>query len=550
MILQEGIEYSPSARYLKADANTIQFTQDFWINSEFRRLGDLGLQICWYSMGTSWCKADPHWTWPSGLLYGADSGVSLLGKACSIRAEWLDPNTSTKVQHWTCRVQTSTKDIYDEDLERLVRELLLALPLTICLVTSMVLKRVMVEWESLLRYMESMVDVQRKIVDPDRHDQLLFDDEQFSRSRMYFWMLSSLSAYIQMLEETRLNCENLFELVNRVYPDRTVLDEEERKVLETLDPHMVRLNRTIKRASLLHSRVLALRDGLFNASAVLESRAANRLSKNVRLLTYVSIFYLPLSFCTHSITSPDRSESLWSTTNTFSWPGLVLAMCLTAIATYLVTFNLNQIVRLLSEVYSTFRTGVIDHMANHANMDTSDDGVSSEASTNLSVSRREWIAIAARFRRFKPPKLESQPSEWLILRYIGETTTKKICVFATLRRVLCYSFTGSTSISRSSKTHEEESQCGEDEIPQRDRFRFPSPPGSHASSRATGLSIRTASRSTASIQMFESQSGPGTNNEVGEELPTPSLLHRRNTKEQDLEAGIASRDSAENTAGA
>ena len=36
---------------------------------------------------------------------------------------------------------------------------------------------------------------------------------------------------------------------------------------------------------------------LFSASSVQESKAATRLGENVRLLTYVSIFYLPLSFC-------------------------------------------------------------------------------------------------------------------------------------------------------------------------------------------------------------------------------------------------------------
>jgi len=42
---------------------------------------------------------------------------------------------------------------------------------------------------------------------------------------------------------------------------------------------------------------LALRDGLFSASVVIESRAATRLGENIKLLTFVSIFFLPLSFC-------------------------------------------------------------------------------------------------------------------------------------------------------------------------------------------------------------------------------------------------------------
>lgn len=37
---------------------------------------------------------------------------------------------------------------------------------------------------------------------------------------------------------------------------------------------------------------------LFNASAVMESRMSTRLGENIKLLTLVSIFFLPLSFCT------------------------------------------------------------------------------------------------------------------------------------------------------------------------------------------------------------------------------------------------------------
>lgn len=37
---------------------------------------------------------------------------------------------------------------------------------------------------------------------------------------------------------------------------------------------------------------------LFSASAAVETRAATQLGENVRLLAYVSIFYLPLAFCT------------------------------------------------------------------------------------------------------------------------------------------------------------------------------------------------------------------------------------------------------------
>ena len=43
---------------------------------------------------------------------------------------------------------------------------------------------------------------------------------------------------------------------------------------------------------------------LFTASGVVESRASTRLGEIVKLLTYVSIFYLPLTFSTVSMDEP------------------------------------------------------------------------------------------------------------------------------------------------------------------------------------------------------------------------------------------------------
>lgn len=58
-------------------------------------------------------------------------------------------------------------------------------------------------------------------------------------------------------------------------------------------------------STFLHTHLHLMADAqisqLFNASAVVESRLSTRLSQNVRLLTYVSIFYLPLAFCAVSL---------------------------------------------------------------------------------------------------------------------------------------------------------------------------------------------------------------------------------------------------------
>lgn len=49
----------------------------------------------------------------------------------------------------------------------------------------------------------SLLDIgDEALLDPDRHDELLFDDEVFSRSRTYWWTLNMLTAMQQSLTET------------------------------------------------------------------------------------------------------------------------------------------------------------------------------------------------------------------------------------------------------------------------------------------------------------------------------------------------------------
>jgi Mg2+ and Co2+ transporter CorA len=68
--------------------------------------------------------------------------------------------------------------------------------------------------------------------------------------------------------------------------------------------------------------VKARRDGLFNASALSETRNSNHLGQNVKLLTYVSIFYLPLAFCAAVWAIPNIDMS--GTKTAFSVTALVL----------------------------------------------------------------------------------------------------------------------------------------------------------------------------------------------------------------------------------
>jgi len=173
-----------------------------------------------------------------------------------------DENSATTTQRWACYVHTPSYLISLEDFDKILHEPLLELPLTICIFTSIALENIVREWQSLLAYMERLVAVHTPIVNPEEHDQLLFDDEQFSRSRLYFWMLGSLATFIDMMEESKLICERLEKHVRELYPDTSRLSEQETKALRAMEPHINSLVQAMKRATTLQERVKALRDGV------------------------------------------------------------------------------------------------------------------------------------------------------------------------------------------------------------------------------------------------------------------------------------------------
>lgn len=70
-----------------------------------------------------------------------------------------------------------------------------------------------------------------------------------------------------------------------------------------------------------------------------ETRISTRLGQNVMLLTYVSIFYLPLGFCAALWAIPNITDS--ATRNPF-----VITATVVGLATLVVTFNLDIIVGL------------------------------------------------------------------------------------------------------------------------------------------------------------------------------------------------------------
>jgi len=247
----------------------------------------------------------------------------------------------------------------------------------------------MKEWIAISDYIEPFVANKLTFLKPEEHDQLLFDDDTFSRSRQYFWVITTISEFIPIIDQTLDKWRemdiwgelNNWRYMNNWSEDQTLIQKGNIKQLEAIKD----------RFEIQKLRAEALRDGLFNASAVVESRLSTRLAQNVKLLTYVSIFYLPLAFCASLWAIPNITDS--STRTPF-----IIAAALVGFVTYMIVFNLNTVASLGWAIYSGLREHSIRQMGNESTEQT-------------------WGKLGQRFKRFEPNQGSTKPSDWYILLY-------------------------------------------------------------------------------------------------------------------------------------
>ena len=158
------------------------------------------------------------------------------------------------------------------------------------------LEKISERWADFQAYFDYILDSGNSLMHPSEHDNLLFDDGAFSRSRRYFWAIDCLSEFELCISDNLRQ----WELYRQARIDPECLpDLDQRQLIHVERQYRVLQNQRETFRQKLAS-IRALRDALFNASAVIESRASTRLGENVKLLTFVSIFFLPLAFTTVS----------------------------------------------------------------------------------------------------------------------------------------------------------------------------------------------------------------------------------------------------------
>ncbi|KAL8856002.1 MAG: hypothetical protein Q9178_007372 [Gyalolechia marmorata] len=161
-------------------------------------------------------------------------------------------------------------------------------------------------------------------------DTLLFEDEHFTFSRRYFWAHQSLGIMNEDIQEMLLSYRKAFtESVwdgssKIVWPgDESVSSryanwrKRMRKLREDIDCELQGLEKISSMNLDKMTEIKGLRDNLFSGTSVLESRKSVdqamitvQQGHNIKLLTLVTIFFLPLTFVTSvfGMTNMDPDE--------------------------------------------------------------------------------------------------------------------------------------------------------------------------------------------------------------------------------------------------
>ncbi|KFY36681.1 hypothetical protein V495_07684 [Pseudogymnoascus sp. VKM F-4514 (FW-929)] len=254
-------------------------------------------------------------------------------------------------------------------------------------------------------------------MDGEQYVHLLYDDGTFRRSRFYFWAIGCLNSFEQSVAETlwelamfRIEVDEKSPLGERVAAGSSEFKDIYNLEMEQFDQGYKNLEGIRDQLVKKRDEMKVLRDGLFSASSVMESRQSRILGENVQLLAFVTIFFLPLAF----------SASLWSIPGVNEkYPGITIPGASAAVIgfiTYFIVFNLNLLISGLHRLFATPRDFLLKKMA----AEKSPKSVADNANTTENNDKRpstDWPRRAKAFEVFPRQDIGPRPSNWLLLFY-------------------------------------------------------------------------------------------------------------------------------------
>ncbi len=173
----------------------------------------------------------------------------------------------------------------------------------------------------------------------------------------------------------------------------------------------------------------------------MESRQSRMLGENVELLTFVSIFFLPLAFAVALWSIPDMSAQ---------YPGISTPLIVTAvlgIITYLIVWNLKIIVSMLSRLVERPRAYLLTMMKVK----------STTGPYARTPESKQWARRADRFEVFPRKDEDGKPSTWWLLLY----PLRRLYVFVMRPFVRSYRYVLDRTRRRENTTNRDGSHVGD-----------------------------------------------------------------------------------------
>lgn len=153
-------------------------------------------------------------------------------------------------------------------------------------------------WQRIINALNEKIHTSSDIVFSAENPDLLADDSQFTKSRTYFWALQTYKMFDEKLAEIiktweKFRRDKFYEVNDGLLPN-SHLDLG----IERIEASVEKLRGLQEVVRKKYTEVESLRQGLFGASALFDSRTAVRQGDNIRLLTYNTLLFLPLTFTT------------------------------------------------------------------------------------------------------------------------------------------------------------------------------------------------------------------------------------------------------------
>ncbi|EEQ83318.1 hypothetical protein, variant 1 [Blastomyces dermatitidis ER-3] len=277
-------------------------------------------------------------------------------------------------------------------------------------------------WENAIDSLQSEIRAPSDVVFMEDRSDLMADDPQFSLSKTYFWALQTYKLFERTLEQTITTWETFkIDSLPKIQDGRISPENWDASVssidqsIELLKPKIDRIKRGMQ-------DVRDLRESLQSTAAVFDSRTAVRQGENIRLLTYITLLFLPLSFGT-GIFSMQLIEPSATTINAFA-----ITLPVITIVSALLIFNLNSLTAAFDSVVRKATFGLQRQMRLH--------------------HRKEWkhraLALHQDDISTEPPvrKASKESSHWVYILFLIETAVVVTPVSELNAALNCYGLFG------------------------------------------------------------------------------------------------------------